>query len=65
MTIAEIDKEVKEVIAKYDVYGLESLCNAIARACEDHPYIDGKYAANLLCKCFENNEQRRKHHESN
>lgn len=58
MTIAEIDKEVKEVIAKYDVYGLESLCNAIARACMYHPYIDGKYASNLLAKCFENEQLR-------
>ena len=39
MKICEIDREVKEVITEYSVYGCESIINALARAAKTDRWL--------------------------
>ena len=57
MTIAEVDKEVKNVIEKNSVYGLESILCAVVRSTKDNPYMDKEYCLELFKKCYERLEQ--------
>lgn len=40
MTIAQIDREVESIIARYSVYGAECLINALVRAGKNQQYVD-------------------------
>ena len=57
MTIAETDREVKSVIEKYSVYGLESVLFAVARATAGKSHMDKEYVVTLLEKCYEHIER--------
>ena len=39
MTIAQTDKEIRDLIRKHHVYGLECIISAIVRNVKSEPYI--------------------------
>lgn len=54
MTIAETDAQIHDVINKWNVYGAEALCDALARACSHHQYLKDKdYLLSLLSKAID------------
>lgn len=48
MTILSSIKEMKEIINKHSIYGVESLMNALVIACKDHPYVNREMLHKLL-----------------
>ena len=52
MTIAQVDKEVKNLIKDHSVYGLETLINATVRACIESRDLDEAYVINLMQHAF-------------
>ena len=57
MTIAEAEKEVRNVIEKHSIYGLETILFAVVRSTKGNPYMDKEYCLDLLKKCYEHVEQ--------
>lgn len=53
MTIASTDKEVKELINDHHIYGLESIINAVVRACKDESYVNEDYIIKLVKSAYE------------
>ena len=58
MTIASCDREVRELIEKHSIYGVETVVNALVRACKAHPYCDMAYVTNMLQHAFKREETR-------
>lgn len=48
MTIAALDKEIKDVISKHRVVGAEAVVNALVRACEGERYLEGDALRRIL-----------------
>lgn len=57
MTIAEIEREVKSVIDKHSVYGLESVLFAVVRGSEGKPYMSKEEVIALLLQCYKHVEE--------
>ena len=58
MTIASCDREVRELIKKHSIYGIETVVNALVRACKDNPDCDMAYVTNMLQRAFKRKEER-------
>lgn len=48
MEINQVDNEVKDLITRKSVYGMETLINAIMRAAVGRPYIDREYIHRMV-----------------
>ena len=48
MEINQVDNEVKDLITRKSVYGIETLINAIMRAAVGRPYIDMEYIHRMV-----------------
>ena len=48
MTILSSIKEMKEIVNKHSIYGVESLMNALVLASKDHPYVNREMLHKLL-----------------
>jgi hypothetical protein len=58
MTIASCDGEVKDLIEKHSIYGVETVVNALVRACKTIPDCDMAYVTNMLQHSFKREEVR-------
>ena len=56
MTIASCDREVRELIEKHSIYGVETVVNALVRACKDNRECDMAYVTNMLQHAFKREE---------
>jgi hypothetical protein len=56
MTIASTDKEINELINDHHIYGLESIINAVVRACKDEPYVNEDYIIKLVKSAYDREE---------
>lgn len=59
MTIASCDREVKELIEKHSIYGVETVVNALVRACKTISDCDMAYVTNILQHSFKREEDRK------
>lgn len=57
MTVAATDREVKELIKGYHVYGAEVLINALARATKDEPYLKEDDVIRLVKSAYKRIEE--------
>jgi hypothetical protein len=57
MTIASTDKEINELINDHHIYGLESIINAVVRACKDEPYVNEDYIIKLVKSAYDREER--------
>lgn len=53
MTIAETDREVKDLVEKHHVYGAETIINALVRACDKKPYLGRAELIKLIDNAYE------------
>lgn len=58
MTIASCDREVRDLIKDHSIYGVETVVNALVRACKDNPDCDMAYVTNMLQHAFKREEVR-------
>lgn len=57
MTIAALDKEIRDVISRHRVYGAECVLNALVRACEGQPYLRADDLRRILDRAIEREEK--------
>ena len=48
MTISQVDISVKNLVDMYHVYGVETIFNALARACKDDKYLTSDHLHAML-----------------
>ena len=53
MTIAETDREIRELIQKHHVYGAEAVINALVRAAATEPYLTNYEILKILNNALE------------
>ena len=52
MTIAQTDREIKELINEHHTYGAESIINALARALNDEKFLGEEEVIVLVKSAF-------------
>lgn len=56
MTIAQTDREIKELIDKHHVYGAETVINALVRACDGQDYLGRDAIVKMLDSAYARKE---------
>lgn len=53
MEINQVDREVKDLLYKKHIYGLETILKAVVRVSMDLPYIDRAYLHRLIDTAYD------------
>ena len=53
MDINQVDREVKDLLYKKHIYGLETILKAVVRVSMDLPYVDRAYLHHLIDTAYD------------